>query len=267
MSKKNNKNIQKIVMQYIHTFLDFFTTNFPSLKLISWLFPVACLFSFLSLFIAGFCKQTLKWRTGFSRKTFHFFIFFAAYFCQQKMGLPAVFILGWSVTLVLIYAIIKADGNLFYEALAREKDAPFRTKYIVYSYLATFFGGVISNLLFGPFAIFGYLITGIGDAIAEPIGTYFGKHQYRVFRFDKTKSSYSSIEGSLAVFVSVLVIMYLSPCPFFSFKEYLLIAIICTVVEALSPSGFDNMLLQIIASFLFYKLLSNSVGYSECLGI
>ena len=99
-------------MQYIHTFLDFFTDNFPSIKLISWFFPIAILFSFLSLFIAGFCKQTLKWRTGFSRKLFHFFIFIAAFGCQQKMGLPAVFILGWSVTLVLIYAIIKGDGNV-----------------------------------------------------------------------------------------------------------------------------------------------------------
>ncbi|HUM50696.1 MAG TPA: hypothetical protein PK431_02735 [Chitinophagales bacterium] len=239
-------------MQFIH----FFTDNFPSLKLISWLFPVACLFSFLSLFIAGFCKQTLRWRTGFSRKTFHFLIFIAAFFCQQKLGLPAVFILGWSVTLVLIYAIIKGNGNLFYEALAREKDAPFRTKYIVYSYLATFFGGVISNLLFGPFAIFGYVITGVGDAIAEPIGTFFGKHQYRVFSFDKTKISYRSIEGSLAVFVVSLIVPFIMLNPFdgtYSIHYFWLLttAIICTLTEAFSPSGFDNMLLQIVASFLF----------------
>lgn len=243
-------------MQYIHTFLDFFTDNFPSIKLISWFFPIAILFSFLSLFIAGFCKQTLKWRTGFSRKLFHFFIFIAAFSCQQKMGLPAVFILGWSVTLVLIYAIIKGDGNLFYEALAREKDAPFRTKYIVYSYLATFFGGVFSNLLFGPFAIFGYAITGIGDAIAEPIGTYFGKHTYRVFSFDKSKISYRSIEGSAAVFVASLIVPLFILYPFhgtfsISFLWLLLTAVICTLTEAFSPSGFDNMLLQIVASFLF----------------
>jgi phytol kinase len=241
-------------MQYIHTLLDFFTTNFPSFKLISWMFPVACLFSFLSLFIAGLCKHKLKWRTGFSRKTFHFLIFIAAFFCQQKMGLPSVFILGWSVTLVLIFAIIKGDGNLFYEALAREKDAPFRTKYIVYSYLATFFGGVISNLLFGSFAIFGYVITGIGDAIAEPIGTYFGKHQYRVFSFDKTKISYRSLEGSLAVFAVTLLIMlnavYTTDLFDLSILGIVFIAFICTITEALSPSGFDNMLLQIVASFL-----------------
>jgi len=30
-----------------------------------------------------------------------------------------------------------------------------------------------------------------------------------------------------------------------------IMAFICTITEALSPSGFDNMLLQITASFLF----------------
>lgn len=251
-------------MRFIHFFLD----NFPSFWLICWFFPIAFLYSFISLYIAGFCKQHFQWRTGFSRKLFHFLIFIAAFVCQQKMGLPGVFILGWSVTLVLIFAIIKGDGNLFYEALAREKDAPYRTKYIVYSYLATFFGGVFSNLLFGPFAIFGYVITGIGDAIAEPIGTFFGKHQYRVFSFDKQKISYRSIEGSLAVFVVVILTIYFSPCLYYDFglKHYLIIALVCTFVEALSPSGFDNMLLQIVGSFLFYCFLYNNVGFLECIG-
>lgn len=242
-------------MQFVSSILTFFQDHFPSLKLISWLFPVAILFSFSSLFIAGYCKKNWHWRTGFSRKLFHFLIFFAAYFCQQKIGLPAVFILGWSVTLVLVYAVFKGDGNLFYEALAREKDAPFRTKYIVYSYLATFLGGVISNILFGTFAVFGYVITGIGDAIAEPIGTFFGKHQYPVFSFDKAKKSYRSFEGSLVVFITSLLVgffaVYITNYISISIFGIIAIACICSIVEAFSPSGFDNMLLQIAASFMF----------------
>ncbi|MFN8281979.1 MAG: hypothetical protein U0U67_02130 [Chitinophagales bacterium] len=238
---------------------DFFYNNFPSLHLIIWLFPIACLFSFLSLFIAGFCKQKLSWRTGFTRKTFHFLIFFGALFFQIKFGLQGVFILGWSVTLVLIYAIFKRDGNLFYEALAREKDAPFRTKYIVYSYLATFFGGVLSNLFFGKFSLFGYAITGIADAIAEPVGTFFGKHQYRVFSFDKQKISYRSVEGSVAVFIAsffiCLLLVQFLPYPH-SLFSILIIAVVCTVVEAFSPSGFDNMLLQLVGSWLAVLLFT-----------
>lgn len=234
----------------------FFVDNFPSIQLISWLFPVSIIWSFAALFIAGFCKSNLSWKTGYTRKLFHFFIFISALFYQRYFALQGVFILGWSVTIALVYACFKGNGNILYEALAREKDAPFRTKYILYSYLATFFGGVISNVLFGKFAIFGYAITGIADAIAEPIGTKFGKHQYLVFSFDKTKISYRSIEGSLAVFIAAFFIPMMILNPFdatFTIKLYWLFftAIICTLTEAFSPSGFDNMLLQIIASFLF----------------
>lgn len=241
-------------MYYIQTVFHFFADNFPSIDLISWLFPISIVWSFLALFIAGFCKKNLNWKTGYTRKLFHFFIFISAFFYQKYFALQGVFILGWSVTIVLIYVCLKGNGNLFYEALAREKDAPFRTKYIVYSYLATFFGGVLSNLLFGPFAIFGYAITGIADAIAEPIGTKFGKHQYRVFSFDKTKISYRSIEGSLAVFIAaffvILLVAFINTSYVVSIPILLFVSLICTSVEALSPSGFDNMLLQLSGSFL-----------------
>ena len=242
-------------MHLIQTLFHFFTDNFPSLKLISCLFPVSICWSFLALYIAGFCKRNLSCKTGYTRKLFHFFIFISAYFYQRYLGLPGVFILGWSVTIVLAYACFKSDGNLFYEALAREKDAPHRTKYIIFSYLATFFGGVLSNLLFGPFAIFGYAVTGIADAIAEPVGTRFGKHPYRVYSFHRNKISYRSLEGSLAVFVSSYLIyflaIYFTQTIFPStYVVVFVMALICTGVEAISPSGFDNMLLQIAASCL-----------------
>lgn len=239
----------------IRSLFHFFIDNFPSIELIAWLFPLSILLSFLALYLAGICKQKWHWKTGYTRKLFHFIIFLSAFLYQYFFKLQGVFILGWSVTLVLVYACIKGNNNVLYEALAREKDAPFRTKYIVYSYLATFFGGVVANVFFAKYAILGYLITGIADAVAEPIGTRFGKHQYRVFSFDKTKVSYRSIEGSFAVFIASSFIFYFA----FHFTQtmfpstiviVLIMAFICTLTEAFSPSGFDNMLLQIIGSFI-----------------
>lgn len=247
-------------MELANRIFHFFLDNFPPFKLTSWLFPISIVWSFLALFIAGFSKKNLQWKTGYTRKVFHFLIFVSAFFYQYYFQLQGVFILGWSVTITLIYACLKGDENLFYEALAREKDAPFRTKYIMYSYLATFFGGVVANLLFGKFAILGYAITGVADAIAEPIGTRFGKHQYRVFSFDKSKISYRSIEGSLAVFVASFLIYFLAL--YFTqtifpntFIIVFAMAFICTITEAFSPSGFDNMLLQIVGGFLFYLFI------------
>jgi phytol kinase len=41
-------------------------------------------------------------------------------------------------------------------------------------------GGMISNILFGKLAVVGYVVTGWGDAVGEPVGTRWGNHRYRV---------------------------------------------------------------------------------------
>ena len=241
-------------MQFFDSFFSFFIDNFPPLSLFFWLFPLSIIWSFVALFFAGVCKKNLGCATGYSRKFFHFLIFISALFYQQYFSIAGVFILGWSVSIVLLYSIFKGEGNLLYEAIAREKDVPHRTKYIVYSYLATLFGGILSNFFLQPFAIFGYVVTGFADAIAEPIGTRFGNHQYRVFSFDKNKKSYRSIEGSVAVFIATFISIY--AITFFTTTVHLnifylaIVAFICSLAEAVSPSGFDNFILQIVATFL-----------------
>ncbi len=248
------------MMSLLFSLLDFFVENLPSLRLTLWLFPCCLLWCFLTLYIAGIAKKDWGWPTGYSRKIFHFVIFFSAYMVQVIYDLKGVFILGWSASLVVFYACYKGTGNHYFEALAREKDAPFRTRYILYSYLATLVGGVFSNLFFHEFAIFGYAITGISDAIAEPIGTKYGKHTYRVFSFNQSKISERSIEGSIAVFLSALVIsvciVYTSALFTISFPVLLMIALICALVEAVSPCGFDNAILQWASSALFFYFLS-----------
>ena len=247
-------------MQWMTSFWHFFIDNFPSWSLIIWLFPLSFIWSIFALALAGFCKKNLHWKTGYTRKLFHFLIFGSAVLYQQFLGLQGVFVLGWSVTIILIFACIKGKGNILYEALAREKDAPHRTKYIVFSYVATFLGGVLSNLFFGKLAIFGYAVTGIADAVAEPIGTMFGKHFYNVFSFHSNKISQRSIEGSMSVLLSSFIVYYLMFFFFFflveiSVLKIVLISIICMLTEALSPSGFDNLLLQIVAGGLAYYMI------------
>lgn len=234
----------------MHHLFDFFYANFPPIKLIAWLFPLSIVWAFIALFLAGILKQNYGWKTGYTRKVFHFLIFFSAVFYQYFFRLSGVFILGWAVTFVIALAIYKGKGHLLYEALAREKDAPYRTKYIIYSYLATFAGGVLSNLLFGKFALFGYAVTGIADAIAEPVGSRWGKHTYKVFSLDKQKTAYRSLEGSLSVFVAAFSILLLLGFNHYSIAYLLLISFIVMLTEALSPGGFDNLLLQVITACL-----------------
>ena len=214
------------------------------------------LWAFIALFIAGYLKRYAGFRTGYTRKIFHFLIFFAASFIQWRWGFFAVCLFGAMTSIIIFYALLKGDGHLLYEAIAREEDSPHRTMYIIMPYLATLIGGLITNLFFSQFAIVGYLVTGIGDAIAEPVGVRFGKHTYRTRAMGRV-SSVRTLEGSLAVFtgswISLLVgFMMLSifdPSPG-QFALLTGVSLVCVLVEAVSPHGWDNTMLQVVPTFL-----------------
>jgi len=234
----------------------FFIDNFPSLKAIILGGPPGLVWAYACLYFAGWLKRHKGLKTGYTRKIFHFLIFMSAAGIDLIWGLPGVFLLGASTSLIILYALIRGNGHLLYEAMAREKDAPYRTYYIVAPYFATLIGGLTSNLLFGHAAFFGYLVTGIGDAIGEPVGVRFGRHVYRVLSLSKVKS-FRSLEGSGAVFLSSVAMILLGVVlnPQFGLNPALawkipLLALICTIVEAVSPHGWDNATLQIIPAFL-----------------
>ncbi len=236
--------------------LDFFIDNFPSARALLTGGPLSLLWAFSCLFFAGYLKKTKHLKTGYSRKIFHFLIFMTAAFVNWQWGLPGVCLFGGMTSLVVFYAILRGEGNMLYEAMAREKDAPHRTFYIITPYFATLIGGVASNILFGSLAVIGYLVTGIGDAIGEPVGTRFGKHQYRVPSLRNVKST-RSYEGSGAVFIvsflAILAGITLVPELKLDATSILLalpVAIGCMLVEAVSPHGWDNATMQIIPPLL-----------------
>ena len=145
---------------------------------------------------------------------------------------------------------------MLYEAMARETDAPHRTHYIVVPYFSTLLGGLTSNILFGGAAVVGYLVAGLADAIAEPVGTRFGRHTYRVPSFRRVKSI-RSLEGSAAVFLACLPAVTLGVllCPDLaltsrSFLTVPLLALACTVLEGVSPHGWDNATMQVVPAYL-----------------
>jgi phytol kinase len=160
------------------------------------------------------------------------------------------------VTLVVFYAVFRGNGHPFYEALAREKDAPRRTYYVVTPYFATLAGGLATNILFGPAALFGYLVTGVGDAIGEPVGTRYGKHPCRVFSWGPVQPI-RTVEGSVAVGIAscLAVLAGIAVTPGVALDAgsaaiALGIAVVCAAVEAVAPHGWDNAFLQVVPSAL-----------------
>jgi phytol kinase len=239
----------------------FFVANLPDTKTLMLGGPVALAWAAMCLVIAGILKRRWKLKTGYTRKVFHFLIFFSVVVIQWRWGTPGVCLFGGMASLVIAWALLRGRGNLLYEAMAREKDEPRRTHYIVVPYIATLVGGIASNILFPMTVVLGYLVTGLGDAVAEPVGTRFGRHEYRVPALRGVRAV-RSLEGSAAVFVASV----LSQVAWFAVSPQLqvsasslliiiLIAAVSTVVEAVSPHGWDNATLQVVPAALGAWLL------------
>ena len=233
----------------------FFLENFPSWQAIAVQGPLGLAWSFAALWFAGFLKQNGT-RTGYTRKVFHFLIFGTVAVLQWRLGTPAVCLFGGMCTLAVFFALWRGRGNLLYEALAREKDEPHRTFFILVPYFTTLVGGLVSNIVFGPIALAGYLVTGLGDAIGEPAGTMFGKHHYRVRSLSSVPAT-RSLEGSMAVFAMSVIALWLASAlsphitlTAFGTQKVLLIAAACTLAEAVSPHGWDNATMQIVPTAL-----------------
>lgn len=223
--------------------------------------PPDLLWAWLCLFFAGYLKRNKSMKTGYTRKIFHFLIFMSAALIQSVWGTPALCLFGGMTTIVIFYAVFQGAGNILYEAMAREKDEPHQTYYIIAPYFATLIGGLASNILFGQLAIIGYLVTGLGDAVGEPVGTRFGKHAYAVPSFRGVKST-RTYEGSSAVLIVCIVAIVtgvaVSPqLQITSRSLYMipLLGIICMITEGLSPHGWDNATMQIVPSLLAGFLL------------
>ena len=223
--------------------------------------PLFLAWAYCCLRVAGYLKSERGLKTGYTRKTFHVLIFLTAATIQQTLGLPLVCLFGAMTTLVLAYALWRGSGHPMYEAIAREKDEPYRTYYIIIPYLATLAGGIAGNLWFGPAALIGYLVGGLGDAAGEPVGTRWGRRRYTVPTLSSVKTT-RTIEGSIGVFIASLVAVALGLllAPGFTINPHSvalipLIALGCALLEAVSPHGWDNATMQIGPAFLAALLL------------
>ena len=240
---------------------EFFIANFPSWKAMAVGGPLGLAWSFAALGFAGRLKRNGT-RTGFTRKIFHFLIFGTVAALQWRFGTPAVCLFGGTCTVAVFFAVWQGPGHLLYEAMAREKDEPHRTFFILVPYFTTLLGGLASSMLFGPVALAGYLVAGLGDAIGEPAGTMFGKHRYRVRSLSSVPAT-RSYEGSAAVFMMSAVALALAAAASpqialgqFGLLKLLAIAAVSALAEAVSPHGWDNATMQVLPTDLAWLWLT-----------
>jgi phytol kinase len=243
----------------------FFSQNTPSPAEALQGGPPAMAFALVGLWLAGWLRRR-GWPVGYSRKVFHVLIFLASAVVHAVWGLPSVCLFGASVSLVVFWALWRGPGHWGYEALARASDAPHRSAYVLLPWFATALGGITANVWFGPAAVVGYLVTGLGDAIGEPVGQRFGVHRYRV-PWPGPVVSQRSLEGSAAVWVACAlagaVAVTIEPSLSLPGPGWVgpvlalgLLGGLCALVEAVSPHGWDNLTMQLIPSAAAFAWLS-----------
>jgi len=113
--------------------------------------------------------------------------------------------------------------------------------YISFAYKVPYLGGI------------GILVMGYGDGFAALIGSKYGKHSFKKYGLSK------SLEGSITVFVFAFlvsgILFGIYSSSLFLIKA-LVIAIASTIIELLSPNGYDNLSLPLFVSLLSWALVS-----------
>lgn len=197
-------------------------------------------------------------RVAYTRKIFHVVVFSAAALVHATWDLPGTVVFGVIVAGMVLAAVVRGDGDPFYEALARDKDRPHRALFVVMPLVTTAVGGLASAWITGPYAVVGYLAAGWGDAVGEPVGARFGRHPYRVPSLAGVTAE-RTLEGSAAVLVvsgigSTLALVSLGVGPTALWAGPAC-GVAAAAVEAFSNHGLDNLTVQVVPSLLALFLL------------
>jgi len=227
--------------------------------------PVFLLFGLFSLYLTIWLKQKKRIHTVYTRKIFHLLIFTAAGLIMLVWGTIPVFIFGFIISCLIIFTIIRGSKSSFHQAIARNSDLNHSSMNIILPFVSTAIGGAASVLIFGKFSLVGFLISGWGDGIAEPVGIKWGLHKYKTPPWGKN-ANYKSVEGSASVFiVGIIAAVFALLLLEIPLKETIIIAVCCsfvsTITEAFSLHGTDNLTVQFAASgsayIIFFQLMPN----------
>ena len=188
------------------------------------------------LSITGFLNRK-GLHDGYTRKIFHFigFVSIAVFLRYAPFDATIMFIIVGIIYVGI--ACISGTGFLWFDGIRRKSDSPNEILYVILPMASAILGLGLSWAVFGhPFVETGMLCVAIGDAVAEPIGVRFGKHKYKVYSLTGYPTE-RSLEGSLSVLLSCAAII------FFAINNLilaLLLGMIISLIEAISPRGSDN---------------------------
>lgn len=156
---------------------------------------------------------------------------------------------GWSqylnVSVYVVWALLfiqkglfAADDDQAIKTMTRTGDKRELLKGTLYFVLVGILCGTLYYKQFG--GVIAMAVLGWGDGLAPVIGTRWGRMKYRVFSEKSVEGSLTFLVGSLAA--AAFFVWLVVPASF-DFQRILIISLIATVVEGVSPKEVDNILI------------------------
>jgi phytol kinase len=217
---------------------------------------------FLSAFFLGLWVKTKGVKVNYTRKIFHFILFFFPIYLSSKIPFEAsLYTTTLSGLIFLLCVLIMAEPIRFrssfistaFLAIDRPEDRPYTLLWVSTQVIVTYLVLIIMLAWLSSYEMtvliyITVLIAGIGDGLAEPVGVRFGKRRYQVKALFTDRKYTRSIEGSLCVFLSgILAVVLLQGQMTFSqfILALLIIPIAMTLAEAFSPHTWDGPFLYL----------------------
>jgi dolichol kinase len=237
-----------------------------SLSRIVW--PRVVLFCLVTLAIwwcVGYLKRRHWLTTADARKTNHIWVLVAAAcwfgWLPEEHARPSMLMAALLCFAVLLLACLLPKGPLLaniYFGYARESDEDRRAVNIWSSWLLGIYGLGLIDALCRDIVITrtAALILGIGDGLAEPVGTRLRRFSFSVPAIPGMPRSHRTLAGCVTVLLGTFVVVLISLFTHMPLAELLLLALLTALAtmacEAISPHGTDNFTIPVAAGLVIY---------------
>ena len=191
-------------------------------------------------------EEHFRWKKELFRKLIHIFGIAIPLLTNLVKKEFIILLLSLLILLYLISEILRHHGlpTIIISKITKKAQRSIETRNIIFG--PVFLGlGIILTLFLFDYRIYtpAILIVSISDTLSAIIGSKFGKH--KIF-----KIGYNFIEGSLAFFLSSLIILLL----FYPIHISIFTAILATIVETIPIYNLDNFAIPLITSLVLYYL-------------
>ena len=202
-------------------------------------------------------------KVNYTRKIFHFVFFFfpvlTVLLFPYEFSIELTLLSGCVLLACLIpmYQPIRERSQILstaFSSIDRPEDRPFTLLWVSSQLLATYLVLILMLAWLDRYDMAAlisitWLIAGIGDGLAEPVGVRFGKRTYQVHALFTDRKYTRTLEGSLCVFISgiLAVALHIEVLNQHQFiLAMLIIPTAMTLAEALSPHTWDGPFLYLV---------------------